>query len=73
MRMLDSSDDAAIVRSTVFLAHDLGLRVVAEGVENAEGIQWLAQLGCDLVQGYYFGRPMPADAIAHWSSVLSGS
>jgi diguanylate cyclase (GGDEF)-like protein len=67
--MLDSEDDAAIVRSTVFLAHDLGLRVVAEGVESAEANQWLAELGCDLVQGYYFGRPMPAEAIAHWTTV----
>jgi EAL domain-containing protein (putative c-di-GMP-specific phosphodiesterase class I) len=68
MGMLDSEDDAAIVRSTVLLAHDLGLRVVAEGVETAEGGRWLAELGCDLVQGYFFGRPMAPDAITQWST-----
>jgi EAL domain-containing protein (putative c-di-GMP-specific phosphodiesterase class I) len=67
--MLTSSGDAAIVRSTILLAHDLGLQVVAEGVEDAEGTRWLADMGCDLVQGYHFGRPMPADAITHWTTV----
>jgi diguanylate cyclase (GGDEF)-like protein len=65
--MLESSEDAAIVRSTVHLAHDLGLRAIAEGVETAEANRLLAELGCDLVQGFYFGRPMPAEAITHWS------
>jgi EAL domain-containing protein (putative c-di-GMP-specific phosphodiesterase class I) len=69
MRMLRSEDDAAIVRSTVLLAHELGLRVVAEGVETAECNERLAELGCDLVQGFYFGRAMPAAAIAKWATV----
>jgi diguanylate cyclase (GGDEF)-like protein len=67
MRMLRSSDDAAIVRSTVLLGHELGLRVVAEGVESAESNRRLGELGCDVVQGFYFGRGMPPEGIARWS------
>jgi diguanylate cyclase (GGDEF)-like protein len=63
MRMLDNKDDAAIVNSTVRLAHDLGLQVVAEGVEDAQVSRRLAELGCELAQGFYFGRPMPAAAV----------
>jgi diguanylate cyclase (GGDEF)-like protein len=62
-QMLVSEDDAAIVNSTIDLAHDLGLRVVAEGVESAECNARLAELGCDLVQGFYFGRAVPAAEI----------
>jgi diguanylate cyclase (GGDEF)-like protein len=64
MRMLESPDDAAIVRSTVALAHDLGLVVIAEGVHSAALNAELAKLGCDLVQGYFFGRAMPAEEVA---------
>jgi EAL domain-containing protein (putative c-di-GMP-specific phosphodiesterase class I) len=63
-RMLTDPSDAAIVRSSILLAHDLGLKVVAEGVEDAETGRRLAELGCDMVQGFYFGRPCGADAIA---------
>jgi diguanylate cyclase (GGDEF)-like protein len=52
--------EIAIIRSTIQLAHDLGLRVVAEGVETSAVIGHLAELGCDLVQGYLLGRPAPA-------------
>jgi diguanylate cyclase (GGDEF)-like protein len=62
--MAENEGDAAIVRSTIVLAHDLGLEVVAEGVETEECNALLAGLGCDLVQGYLFGRPMPAEEIA---------
>ena len=53
-------DDAAIVRATIGLAHNLRLRVVAEGVENAEQLHFLRSLGCDDYQGYYKSRPLPA-------------
>jgi predicted signal transduction protein with EAL and GGDEF domain len=62
-KMVDSPDDSAIVHSTIELAHDLGLRVVAEGVESADCNDRLAQFGCDLVQGYLYGRPAPAEEI----------
>ncbi|MGC5319964.1 putative bifunctional diguanylate cyclase/phosphodiesterase [Micromonospora arida] len=63
IRMADSPEAAAIVRTTVGLAHELGLRVVAEGVETAEQRIALAELGCTSAQGYHFFKPMPADKI----------
>jgi diguanylate cyclase len=60
IQMADSPSDAVIVRSTIDLGHNLGLRVVAEGVETQHAWQELSALGCDVAQGYYLGRPMPA-------------
>lgn len=54
--------DAVLVRSTVALAHELGLKVVAEGVEEAECLALLAAIGCDYAQGYLIGKPMPSSA-----------
>ena len=51
--------DAAIVRSTIELAHSLGLALVAEGVEDLASAELLRSMGCDVVQGFYFGRPQP--------------
>jgi EAL domain-containing protein (putative c-di-GMP-specific phosphodiesterase class I) len=51
--------DAAIVRATVDMARTLGLRTVAEGVEDEAGLATLRDLGCDMVQGFHLGRPMP--------------
>ena len=56
--MLSNPNDAFIVRSVIALAHDVGLRVVAEGVESAETLDALRELGCDVAQGYHLGRPM---------------
>lgn len=56
--------DGALVRSTIDLAHELGLKVVAEGVESAECLQFLAALGCDMAQGYLISRPVPAADIS---------
>ncbi len=56
----DGSDAATIVRSTIELAHSMGLRVVAEGVEEPEAWNMLRRLGCDYAQGYLISRPLPA-------------
>jgi predicted signal transduction protein with EAL and GGDEF domain len=64
--MAENSDQATIVRSTIELGHNLGLSVVAEGVETAEGYALLRSLGCDSVQGYFISPPLPADAFCGW-------
>ena len=61
---LANTEDATIVRSTIDLGHNLGLRVVAEGVEDHLTAHRLAEIGCDLLQGYLVGRPMPASELA---------
>ena len=61
MAMEADEDDAKIVRSTIDLAHNLGLTVVAEGVETAAVMARLATLNCDEAQGYHMSRPLPAD------------
>ncbi|OOG21444.1 GGDEF-domain containing protein [Thioalkalivibrio denitrificans] len=66
MDMLESENDAIIVRSTIDLAHNLGFRVVAEGVENGEVLALLGALGCDFAQGYYISRPGNIDAVSQW-------
>jgi diguanylate cyclase len=55
-----------IVRSTIDLAHNLGLKVVAEGVEDQATTDLLNEYGCDEAQGYYFSRPLPADELVSW-------
>jgi EAL domain-containing protein (putative c-di-GMP-specific phosphodiesterase class I) len=66
MDMQLGASDEAIVRSSVDLARNLGLDVVAEGVETEQTWQHLADLGCDEAQGYYFSRPMPAGDLPTW-------
>jgi EAL domain-containing protein (putative c-di-GMP-specific phosphodiesterase class I)/CHASE2 domain-containing sensor protein len=56
--------NAIMVRSTIALAHELGMKVVAEGIEDEECLRLLSEMGCDTAQGYLIGRPMTADAIA---------
>ena len=56
-------DDLAIVRSTISLGHDLGLTIVAEGIEDAGTSDLLRRLGCDIAQGFFIGRPMSAAAL----------
>jgi EAL domain-containing protein (putative c-di-GMP-specific phosphodiesterase class I) len=63
LQMLDRDRDAKIVQSTIDLAHNLGLKVVAEGVENEQIVHRLREIGCDVAQGYYFGKPMAAPQI----------
>jgi diguanylate cyclase (GGDEF)-like protein/PAS domain S-box-containing protein len=61
--LADVSDDAIIVRSTIDLAHNLGLKVVAEGVEDDAVLKLLTEYGCDAAQGYLFGRAVTAEEI----------
>ena len=67
--ILDDGDDAAIASLIIRMAHMLNLTVVAEGVETADQAGFLVPLGCDHMQGFYFGRPMPA---AEFGRVLAG-
>ena len=66
--MLENENDAAIVRATIDLAHNLGMKVVAEGVENKETADCLAELGCDMLQGYYFSKPLASQDFSAWIS-----
>ncbi len=61
--LLADSDDAAIVSSTIGLSKQLGLSVIAEGIENRATADLLASMGCEEGQGYFFGRPMPVAAL----------
>jgi EAL domain-containing protein (putative c-di-GMP-specific phosphodiesterase class I) len=63
---------AAIVRHTVALAHDLGLSLVAEGVEDVATTGVLAALGCDVAQGFAIARPMAVDAFVRWLDARVG-
>ena len=69
-KMGGANGDAVIVRSTIELGHNLGLRVVAEGVESAEVWRQLLPLGCDLVQGFYLGAPMTGGQFEQWTRML---
>ena len=64
--MLRDESDLIIVRSTINLAHDLGLRIIAEGVEDGPTLERLASLGCDLAQGYHLSRPLAGPAFNRW-------
>ncbi|HEX2293310.1 MAG TPA: EAL domain-containing protein [Gaiellaceae bacterium] len=64
--MQENDNDAVIVRSTIDLGRNLGLRVVAEGVESSLAWNGLAQLGCDTAQGHYLSRPAPAEELTEW-------
>ncbi len=66
------ADDAAIVRAIITLGHDLGLEVVAEGVENEAIYEQLAALDCDTIQGYWLSRPLPPEAVGRWARRAGG-
>jgi diguanylate cyclase (GGDEF)-like protein len=64
--MVDNDSDLTIVRSTIDLSHNLGLDVVAEGVEDGPTLALLRSLGCDRAQGYFISRPVPAEELTTW-------
>jgi diguanylate cyclase (GGDEF)-like protein len=61
-----STDDIVIVRSTIELGHNMGLKVIAEGVESAEAWDILKSLGCDMAQGYFVSPPLPSEEFGVW-------
>jgi len=71
--MEENENDAVIVRSTIDLAHNLGLKVIAEGVETRDAWDTLTILGCDHSQGYYMSKPLPADRLIKWLKASSGA
>jgi predicted signal transduction protein with EAL and GGDEF domain len=64
--LLSNPDDDIIVRSTIELGHNMGLKIVAEGVETEAVLERLDQLGCDIAQGYLLSKPLPPSAFASW-------
>lgn len=66
MNLLQSSDDAAIVRATIALGRSLGLRVVAEGVETEEILSLVKEYGCHEAQGYHISKPIPYQGLLRW-------
>jgi EAL domain-containing protein (putative c-di-GMP-specific phosphodiesterase class I) len=70
--MVTDESDLTIVRSIIDLSHNLGLDVVAEGVEDEATLERLAEMGCDRAQGYLLSRPMPAEALRAWADDASG-
>jgi EAL domain-containing protein (putative c-di-GMP-specific phosphodiesterase class I) len=66
-RNLDRSDrDRVMVQKTIEMGHQLDMRIVAEGVETPEQLEFLRANGCDTVQGYLFSPALPADALSEW-------
>ena len=68
----DNRKDVAIVRATIELAHNLGIEVIAEGVESRPAMSWLANMGCERAQGFLISRPMPAETFSQWVEHYSG-
>lgn len=72
VRDLDVGQNAEIVDAIIALAHLLGLKVVAEGVESRAQVRYLISRRCDLLQGFYFSRPRPSEAMARWCDSFRG-
>ena len=68
LNMLEVNDDAVIVRSIVELGHNLGLSVVAEGIEDVETWNLLSDLKCNTAQGYFISRPVDAASLSEWAA-----
>lgn len=66
INMLNNEDNAVIVKSTIEMVHNIGRKVVAEGVEDEETLQFLDELGCDMLQGFHLCRPLPGDELEQW-------
>ncbi|MEL0169147.1 MAG: EAL domain-containing protein [Pseudomonadaceae bacterium] len=73
LQLTDNGDDAVIVRSTIELAHNMGLKVIAEGIENAQALNWLRERHCDVAQGYFISRPLAAAELERWMVETRGT
>ncbi|MEX2517130.1 MAG: EAL domain-containing protein [Gammaproteobacteria bacterium] len=71
IQMLESPRTRSVVAATIFLAHSLGIRTVAEGVDAGEQIEALHEMGCMEIQGYYFSRPVEAEQLRRWAEAFS--
>ena len=67
--MVNDKKDESIVKAAIDLGHTLGLKIVAEGVEDKNTLELLTSLNCDYAQGYYMAKPMPCDEIIEWMKV----
>jgi EAL domain-containing protein (putative c-di-GMP-specific phosphodiesterase class I) len=68
INMTSNENDEVIVRSTIDLAHNLGLKATAEGVENEQARDRLLAMGCDMAQGFFLARPMPVEELVQWAA-----
>jgi diguanylate cyclase len=71
MSMEQDAGNGTIVQSTIDLGHNLGLKVIAEGVESLDSYRQLASLGCDYAQGFYLSKPLSPDKATVWLEVFS--
>jgi EAL domain-containing protein (putative c-di-GMP-specific phosphodiesterase class I) len=65
-KMHDAGGDRVMVQKSIEIGHELGMKVVAEGVETLEQLHFLRSYGCDIAQGYFFSRPLPAQELLEW-------
>jgi EAL domain-containing protein (putative c-di-GMP-specific phosphodiesterase class I)/ActR/RegA family two-component response regulator len=70
INMLESDTDRVMVQKTIEIGHELDMKVVAEGVETSEQLEFLRSKGCDIAQGYLFSRPLPAKDLLDWFSAF---
>jgi len=68
IRMMQHERHRAVVIAAISLAHSLGMKVIAEGVETADQAKAVIELGCDEIQGYFFSKPLPADELLRWKA-----
>ncbi|MEH6565535.1 MAG: EAL domain-containing protein [Halopseudomonas sp.] len=73
LQLTEGSDDAVIVKSTIELAHNMGLKVIAEGIENVQSLNWLKERHCDVAQGYFISRPLAVPDLERWIEQTRGT
>lgn len=73
LQLAEGGDDAVIVKSTIELAHNMGLKVIAEGIENIQSLNWLKERHCDVAQGYFISRPLAVADLERWLEDTRGS